>query len=140
MNNNLLLDEVFIPDDLHIFLLEDTRLYQAKMHADLKALGFRGRLTVAASLEQAAAKFKEDKADFYLVDWNLPDGIGLDFLRLIRADKAFDNIPVLMVTALSDIDNILDATKDGADGYIVKPWDQKELTEKIAFAYKTRKK
>lgn len=110
------------------------------MLADLGAIGFKGKITVTNSLAEAFAQFKTDAPGFILCDSKLVDGIGSDLLRAIRSKAQLDHLPFLMVSADSDIDNILEATNDGADGYLVKPWTKKDLIEQIAFAYSKRQR
>lgn len=140
MTNTLLLDEVPVPENLHLLILENTQSYQTRMIADLGAIGFKGKITVTNSLKEAFEQFKKEAPGLILCDSALVDGIGTDLLKAIRSKHQLDHLPFLMVSADSDIDNILEATNDGADGYIVKPWTKKDLIEQIAFAYNKRKK
>ena len=64
-----------------------------------------------------------------LLDWKLPDKDGIEVLREIRA--AGNKVPVIMVTADADKDNIMKAIKAGANGYIVKPFTPEAVLEKI---------
>lgn len=140
MSNILLLDEVSIPENIHLLILENTKSYQAKMLADLGDIGFKGKITFVNSLAEAYAQFKIEAPEFILCDSNLADGIGSDLLRAIRSKTQLDHLPFLMVSTDSDIDVILEATNDGADGFLVKPWTKKELIEQLAFAYSKRKR
>ncbi len=137
---DLILDEIAVPDNLSFFYLEDTPLFQKKMLSGLADIGFKGSITVAATLKEANELLPKQKPKFILSDWNLPDGVGIDFLKTVRSDKYYDAVPFLMVTTMDDIDNILEAITHGADGYIVKPWSEKDLIDKIAFAYNKRLK
>lgn len=140
MSNILLLDEVSIPENIHLLILEETESYKVRMLADLGDIGFKGKITFAKSLAEAYAQFKQEAPEFILCDSNLVDGIGTDLLKAVRSKAQLDHLPFLMVSTDSDIDMILEATNDGADGYLVKPWSKKDLIEQIAFAYSKRKR
>lgn len=140
MHNILLLEEVSIPENLHLLVLDNTKSYKEKMIADLSDIGFKGKITVANSLAEAFEQFKQEAPGLVLCDSKLTDGIGTDLLKAIRSKSQLNHLPFLMVSADSNIDNILEATNDGADGYLVRPWTKKELIEQIAFAYSKRKR
>lgn len=138
--NRIKLNDVLVPEKMHIFLLEDDLTFQKRMITSLVGMGFKGMVTVAGSVAEAKIKIKNCSPEFFLSDWNLPDGVGIDFLKVIRSDEKYDDVPYLMVTSMDAIDNILDAIKLGADGYVVKPWEDTDLIEKMAFAIEKRKK
>ena len=69
--------------------------------------------------------------DLALVDWNMPVMNGLDMLKQIRAE-GFDAMKVMMVTTEAENDFILRALNAGADEYLMKPFDDEGLTEKLA--------
>lgn len=63
--------------------------------------------------------------DLVILDINLPDGSGFDLLRSLRRDKR--TTPVLVVTARLDVEDRVDALDIGADDYLMKPFDLREL-------------
>lgn len=130
-----MLGDMVLPKNLKFLILEDTPLFQRKMVQSLNDLGFTGEITISENLRHALENFEKVNPDFFLSDWNLPDGIGIDFLIRVREIEKFKNTPFLMVTTLDDIDNILEAINNGADGYIVKPWLEEDIIEKLSFAY-----
>jgi two-component system chemotaxis response regulator CheY len=69
--------------------------------------------------------------DVALVDWNMPVMNGLDMLKQMRAE-GFSDIKVMMVTTEAENDFILRALDAGADEYLMKPFDDEALTEKLA--------
>jgi two-component system chemotaxis response regulator CheY len=66
-----------------------------------------------------------------LVDWNMPVMNGLEMLRQLRAD-GFRDLKVMMVTTEAENDYIVRALEAGADEYLMKPFDEKALDEKLA--------
>ena len=69
--------------------------------------------------------------DFLITDWNMPGMQGIDLLKAVRSDEKLQKLPVLMVTAESKRDQIVEAAQAGVNGYIVKPFTAVTLKEKI---------
>jgi len=69
--------------------------------------------------------------EFVVTDWNMPGMTGIDLLRAIRGDARLATLPVLMVTAESQRDQIVEAAQAGVNGYIIKPFTAVTLKEKI---------
>lgn len=66
-----------------------------------------------------------------LLDWMLPDQTGLRLLSRIRADRQFNALPVIMLTAKSMEEDKIAGLDNGADDYITKPFSPRELTARI---------
>lgn len=75
--------------------------------------------------------------DLVLLDLMLPDVDGLELLRQIRATKVFDNLPVIIVSALADSDQIRKGLETGADRYITKPGLAHNLLKTVQDVLKT---
>ncbi len=69
--------------------------------------------------------------DFLVTDWNMPGMTGLDLLKEVRKDTNLVSLPVLMVTAESKREQIIEAAQAGVNGYVVKPFTAATLKEKI---------
>jgi two-component system chemotaxis response regulator CheY len=69
--------------------------------------------------------------DVALVDWHMPVMDGLEMLRQLRAE-GFSGVKTMMVTTEAESDFILRALDAGADEYLMKPFDDAALTEKLA--------
>lgn len=67
------------------------------------------------------------KPDLLLLDWMLPDQSGLRLLARLRADRDFQDIPVIMLTAKSMEEDKLAGLNTGADDYVTKPFSPREL-------------
>lgn len=70
--------------------------------------------------------------DFLVTDWNMPGMTGIELLKAVRSDPALSSLPVLMVTAESKRDQIIEAAQAGVNGYVVKPFTAATLEEKIS--------
>jgi len=102
----------------------------------LKELGFTN-VDEAEDGVVALQKLKSEQFDFVVSDWNMPNMTGIDLLKSIRADAALKHLPVLMVTAEAKKENIIEAAKSGANGYVVKPFTAATLDEKLNKIFKT---
>ena len=69
--------------------------------------------------------------DLALVDWNMPVMNGLEMLKQMRAE-GFADVKVMMVTTEAENDFIIRALDAGADEYLMKPFDDEALSEKLA--------
>ena len=69
--------------------------------------------------------------DFVVTDWNMPGMTGIELLKAIRGNAALAGLPVLMVTAESTREQIIEAAKAGVNGYIIKPFNASTLKEKL---------
>jgi two-component system chemotaxis response regulator CheY len=69
--------------------------------------------------------------EFIMSDWNMPGMSGLEFLKHCRADERFQKTPFLMVTAEAEQANVVEAVKAGVTNYVVKPFTQEVLNDKI---------
>ncbi len=86
----------------------------------------------AADGQAAMDQLHGDKEfDLALVDWNMPVMNGLDMLKTCRAE-GYSSLKVMMVTTEAENDFILRALDAGADEYLMKPFDDEALTEKLA--------
>ncbi|MBY6083339.1 response regulator transcription factor [Ruegeria arenilitoris] len=93
-------------------------------------LGRSGVVCDLATSVEAARDFRAVQGyDAILLDINLPDGSGLGFLDEIRGGG--DRIPVLMLTALTAVEDRVAALDKGADDYLGKPFDQRELEARL---------
>lgn len=135
---DLILDEIEIPEDIKFLLLEDEEHFQSLMVGILRKIGFNGEVVKAYDVESAVKAAQSKRFDFIFLDWNLPDGLGIEFLKVVRNTHQYDQTPVVMVTTMDDIQNILDATESGSDGYIVKTYTEEEVISALSFAYKKR--
>jgi two-component system chemotaxis response regulator CheY len=73
-----------------------------------------------------------NKVDLVLLDWNMPNLSGIDFLKQVRAMEKYRNIPIIMVTSEASKLNVVEAVKAGATAYITKPFSEKNFMEKIS--------
>ncbi|MBM3981645.1 MAG: response regulator [Planctomycetes bacterium] len=67
-----------------------------------------------------------------LVDWNMPEMNGLEFLSAVRADRAYDQVRLVMVTSETEQEQVHRALSAGADEYVMKPFTRDILIAKLS--------
>ena len=85
----------------------------------------------ASDGEMALLKAKEERPDLILLDVMMPKINGYKVCRLLKFDKQYNNIPILMLTARSQDEDRAIGEETGADEYITKPFDIEEVVEKV---------
>lgn len=113
---------------MKILYLEDDSSQAAMVKEWLDAMG---HVTEHASTTSSFyEKFETVLPDFAVLDWEIPDGSGIDVLKFLR-QKMDSRIPVLFTTQRDAEDDIVLAFEHGADDYLVKPLRQRELAVRI---------
>ena len=74
---------------------------------------------------------KTENIGLIISDLNMPQMSGIEFLKAVRSNDAWKNMPFLMVTAEGKKDQVLEAVKHGVSNYIVKPFTAETLMEKL---------
>ncbi|MFG0255878.1 MAG: response regulator [Rhodopirellula sp. JB053] len=72
---------------------------------------------------------KENNFDLVLTDWNMPNMNGLDLVKAIRATGS--KVPIMMITTEAEKARVVEAIQAGINDYLVKPFDQNMLQEKL---------
>lgn len=111
----------------HILVVDDDREIRTLLGRYLDGQGFR--VSVAADRRECEQKLGSGQFDLIVLDVMLPDGSGLDICRSLRDRKP--HIPVILLTALKeDVDRII-GLELGADDYLGKPFNPRELSARI---------
>ncbi|WP_410010761.1 response regulator transcription factor [Variovorax sp. PAMC26660] len=110
-----------------VLVVEDDALMQRRIYGVLAALGYgNDALVFAKSIAQARAHMAAQPHALALVDIGLPDGSGVSLIEELRADDPA--LPILVISAWSTEDVILNALRSGATGYVLKERDDIELS------------
>lgn len=113
-----------------ILLLEDDPSVRTPVREALSAAGYM--VAEADRLDVARHLLRTAKPNLAVLDIELPDGSGLDLCREIRANKALSGTPVIMLTGQGRIDDKGAGFEAGADQYLVKPVQPRELLMWVA--------
>lgn len=88
-------------------------------------------LTAPNGKEALKIALTQGKIDLILLDWNMPDTNGLDFLKTARAHAMLKDVKIIMVTSEKHKDNVLEALKSGANYYVTKPINKDKMKEAL---------
>lgn len=113
-----------------VLVVDDFSTMRRIIKTALKQMGIED-VTEAEDGKIALQKLKLKDFKLIISDWNMPNLMGIDFLRRVRADEKYKHIPFLMVTAEARKDNVLEAAKAGVSNYITKPFTAEDLQKKI---------
>lgn len=89
------------------------------------------RCIEADNIHDAYTQVVDERPDIVLLDWMLPGGSGLELLRRLKRDDTTREIPVIMLTAKTAEDNVIQGLDVGADDYITKPFAPRELIARV---------
>ncbi len=112
---------------MRVLIVEDNVRFCGIVSEHLKAAGFI--IDVSHSAEDFRAFASSNTYEVFLIDLNLPDDSGLSLIRELR--RARNATPVLVMTAQSDIDARVTGLDAGADDYLAKPFNNRELVARI---------
>ena len=112
---------------MKILLIEDNARLAELTQKNLKNFGFV--CDIAANISDADHQIKVLKYDAAVLDINLPDGSGIDFLKKIRNEEI--KLPVIILTANLDFDLKIEGLNIGADDFLTKPFKIEELVARL---------
>ncbi len=122
--------------NMKILVVDDMSTMRRIVKNILKQLGF-SNMDEAENGQEALQKLRADTFGFVVSDWNMPVMPGIEMLRAIRADEKLKHIPVLMVTAEAQKENLIEAIQAGVNNYVVKPFTAETMQEKINKIFNT---
>jgi two-component system, OmpR family, copper resistance phosphate regulon response regulator CusR len=114
-------------EDLNILVIEDEKKIADSLKQGLNENSFC--VEVAYDGRSGLGLFADGNFDMIILDLNLPDISGYEVSKEIRANNS--KVPIIMLTALSTVDDKVEGFESGADDYLVKPFDFKELIARI---------
>ena len=130
MSANAFIARAIMPAALNILVADDFSTMRRIVGGLLRQCGAT-RIFEAEDGVEALRIIENNPIDSVASDWNMPNMTGLDLLKTLRAHPKFARMPVLLITAEGKKENIVEAAQAGADGYIVKPFTQDTLQEKL---------
>lgn len=114
-------------DAPHLLVVDDDTRIRNLLQQYLSTNGFR--ITVAGNAAEARNKLRGLDFDLLILDVMMPGENGVDLTRSLRSEK---DVPILMLTALSETDQRIGGLEAGADDYLAKPFDPRELILRIS--------
>jgi two-component system phosphate regulon response regulator OmpR len=114
-------------DAPHLLVVDDDRRIRALLSRFLLAEGYR--VSTAETAAEARAKLEGLRFDLLILDVMMPGESGFDFARAIRTASA---VPILMLTARDETESRIKGLEIGADDYLAKPFEPRELSLRVA--------
>lgn len=115
---------------MRALVVDDSRAMRTILKKILIELGFEVA-EAAHGLEGLERLAEVPDIRLALVDWNMPEMDGLEFVKALRADHAYADMAVMMVSAENDMGKIARALMVGADEYAMKPVTKEIIVEKL---------
>ena len=113
-----------------ILVVDDDPVIQKLLTVNFEMEGYR--VVVAGDGEEGLRKATEDQPDIVLLDVMMPRMDGVEVARRLKSDESTASIPVILLSAKAQANDISGGLDAGADDYITKPFDPLELLEKVA--------
>lgn len=117
---------------LRVVIIDDNSFARHLLHFCLGALGIH-QISSAGNATDGLMTARSVMPDLILVDWMMPNVDGMQFLKSIRGDKLSQirSVPIIIVTAYSEIWRVHEARDAGANEFVVKPFSARTLFGKI---------
>jgi two-component system, chemotaxis family, chemotaxis protein CheY len=112
-------------------IIDDSKAIRRILGAAVQDLGFEVREAENGRLALDALSGMREPADLLLVDWNMPEMNGLDFVVAVRSQARYDRAKVMMVTTETAVEQMVKALDAGADEYIMKPFTKDAIHDKL---------
>ncbi len=113
---------------MKILVVDDSVVMRRIMMNALSQSGMTD-IDQAADGAEGVSKVMADDYDLVLMDWNMPNLLGIDAVRQIRAKGK--EVPIIMVTTEAEKSRVVEALKAGANNYVIKPFQPKVIISKI---------
>jgi two-component system chemotaxis response regulator CheY len=117
-------------NSMRALVIDDSRTVRIIIGKILREIGMEV-LEAANGLEALEQLQRNPDVELLLVDWNMPQMNGFDFLRAVRAQRAYDGVRILMVTSESQNEQVIKALSAGANEYLMKPFNKEVLVAKL---------
>lgn len=116
---------------MKVLVIDDSRTMRLIIGRTLKELGHE--VAEAGNGREGLDRVKgSEGVGLVLVDWNMPEMNGLEFVTALRQEQAHKALPVMMVTTETEQDNVAKALAAGANDYIMKPFTKDAMKDKLA--------
>lgn len=120
-----------VSKDMQILIVDDYKTMLRIVRSLLEQLGFRN-IDEATDGKTAFDMIGARQYGLVISDWNMQPVTGLDLLKRVRANPPTAKLPFIMVTAEARTENVVAARQAGVNNYIIKPFTQAVLKQKIS--------
>lgn len=115
---------------LNFLVVDDMEAIRTMIRICLQDMGAEN-VEVASDGVAAWKKIINGKVDVILCDWEMPNMLGIELLKRIRAHEEYKHIPFLLITATNEKANVKAAIEEGVTDYLAKPFRNSELNGRV---------
>jgi len=115
-----------------ILIVDDSRIMRNIVKNTFSELKIPCHFLEAENGKKAYQLLETNPVNLILLDWNMPEMDGMEFLKKVRSMPNYTELPIIMVTSESAKYNVVEALQNGATDYIVKPIREKVFMEKLS--------
>ncbi len=119
-----------VDKQMSILIADDLGSMRTQIRGLLRQMGFKNVLE-ARNGKEAMVLLEKSEIGFIISDWNMPECNGLDLLRHVRGHEKHGNLPFLMVTGVTEKENVIAAVEAKVSNYVIKPFTPEMLEMKI---------
>jgi len=112
-------------------VIDDSRTIRKILSDTLGELGYQ--VAQASNGREALSVVRREPDPFalFLVDWNMPEMNGLEFVKSLRSNPLYSHVPLMMVTTETEISQMVTALEAGANEYVMKPFTKEIIADKL---------
>lgn len=112
-------------------VVDDSRAMRFILRRMMGECGFS--VSEAANGREAIDRLSAgEQVDVVMVDWNMPELNGFEFIQMVRAESAWNHVRLIMVTTETELHQVSRALDAGADEYVMKPFTREVIQDKLA--------
>ena len=111
-------------------VIDDSRAMRTIIGQILRSIGYE--VADASNGREGLQRISEiGPLNLILVDWNMPEMNGIDFVRALRSDRKNDDVRVMMVTTETEMKRMAEALEQGVNEYVMKPFTRDVILQKL---------
>lgn len=115
-----------------ILIVDDSRIMRNIVKNTVTELQIPSQFLEAENGQKAIQLLETNKVSLVLLDWNMPQMDGIQFLKKVRSMPDYQELPIIMVTSEAAKYMVVEALQNGATDYISKPFREKVFMEKLS--------
>ena len=116
---------------MKIMIVDDSNTMRRILRTQLEGMGITSVVEASNGEEALGVLESNMPVDMVMLDWNMPIMDGLTFLKAMRKNEAYKQVKVVMCTSESEKGRVVEALREGANNYIVKPFTPETVKEKL---------
>ncbi len=113
---------------MKVLVVDDSVTMRRIIINTLKSAGFDDIVEAGDGIEGLA---NMEGVELVLTDWNMPEMDGLTFVKELKANSLYNDIPIIMITTEGAKKEVIEALKQGVTNYVVKPFTKEVLLDKV---------